>query len=118
MWWSSAFISITLVPGRGARCTSAAAATGVRRGSTQTTAGGFGPARRSRTRLHNTVWVSAMLWPYSAMTSAWSMSVYEPGWPSQANDSLSEAAAVAVHSRVLPSMWLVPIPPWPMTASV
>ena len=32
---SSAFISITLVPGRGARCTVAARATGVRRGSTQ-----------------------------------------------------------------------------------
>ena len=69
------FISATFVPGLGARCTVALFATGVGRGSTQITCGGFGPARRSRMRVHSTVWVSAILCPYRAMTSAWSTSV-------------------------------------------
>lgn len=33
------------------------------------------------------------------------MSVYEPGCPSVPKLAFSAAAAVAVHSRVLPSMW-------------
>lgn len=32
------------------------------------------------------------------------MSVYDPGWPSEPKDSLIEAAAVAVHRRVFPSL--------------
>ena len=39
-----------------------------------------------------------------------SKSVYEPGAPSVPNDSISAIAAVAVHSRVLPSTWAVPMP--------
>ncbi len=46
------------------------------------------------------------------------MSVYEPGWPSVPNVSWNAAPAVDVHSRVLPSMCGVPMPPLPMTASV
>jgi hypothetical protein len=30
----------------------------------------------------------------------------EPGWPSDPNVSLRAAAEVAVHNRVLPSMWV------------
>jgi tetrahydromethanopterin S-methyltransferase subunit D len=56
-------MSATFVPGRGARCSVAASATGVARGSTQITAGGSGPASRSSTRIHSTAWVSAMLCP-------------------------------------------------------
>lgn len=89
-----------------------------RPGSTQISCGGLGPASRSSTRIHSTLCVSAMLWPNNAITLAWSMSVYVPGWPSHPNDSFSDAAAVAVHSRVLPSRWLVPIPPCAMAASV
>src|SRR5437868_11020359 len=48
--------SATFVPTRGARWTSASRAVGVRRGSTTTSAGDFGPARRSSTRAHMTVW--------------------------------------------------------------
>jgi hypothetical protein len=66
---------MTFVPGLGARCTVAAFATGVSRGSTQTIFGGFGPASRSRMRVHSTVCVSATLCPYSAITSAESTSV-------------------------------------------
>ena len=50
--------------------------------------------------------------------SAWSTSAYEPGWPSDPNDALSAAAAVAVQSRVLPSTWLVPMPACAITPSV
>jgi hypothetical protein len=52
--------------------------------------------------------------------SAWqtSRSAYEPGCPSAPNDSFNDAAAVAVHSRVLPSICGVPIPALPMTANV
>ena len=45
-----------------------------------------------------------------AMASAESTSEYDAGWPSLPNDSFSEVAAVAVQSRVLPSMWGEPIP--------
>ncbi len=45
----------------------------------------------------------AMLCPNRAIASAWSMSSYEPGWPSLPKDSFSASAAVAVHRRVLPS---------------
>ncbi len=69
-------------------------------------------------RIQVTDWVSAMLLPKSAMTSAWSMSAYVPGCPSQPNVDFRAAAAVAVHSRVLPSTWLVPIPAWAMIPSV
>ena len=40
------------------------------------------------------------------------------GWPSQPNVSFSASPAVAVQSRVLPSMWFVPIPPRAISASV
>jgi hypothetical protein len=54
-------------------------------------------------RIHNTGWVSATLWPNSAMTSAESTSVYEAGWPSLPNVSFNASPAVAVQRRVLPS---------------
>lgn len=37
---------------------------------------------------------------------------------SSLRDSFNAAAAVAVHSRVLPSIWLVPIPPCPINPRV
>jgi hypothetical protein len=40
------------------------------------------------------------------------------GCPSAPSVSFSAAAAVAVHSRVLPSRWFVPMPAFAMTASV
>jgi hypothetical protein len=69
-------------------------------------------------RIHNTVCVSAMLWPTAKMVSHSSMSVSEPGSPSLPNDSLSAASEVAVHRRVLPSRCGVPMPPFTVTASV
>jgi hypothetical protein len=114
----SAFMSARLVPLRTARWTSASRATGVSRGSTHSSAGGSEPRRRSSIRIHNTACVSATLWPNSASASQWSTSVYEAGCPSLPNDALSAAAAVAVHSRVLPSMCGVPMPAFPITASV
>ncbi len=68
-------MTATFVPTRGARCTVAWRATSVDRGSTQMSRGGLGPASRSRMRIHSTDWVSATLWPNSAITSAWSTSV-------------------------------------------
>ena len=103
---------------RGARWTSASRATGVGRGSTASSRGGSAPARRSSIRAHSTVWVSATLWPHRAIASQWSTSVYEPGCPSVPNDTFNAVAAVAVHSRVLPSMCGVPIPALPITPSV
>jgi hypothetical protein len=69
-------------------------------------------------RIQSTAWVSATLWPQRASASQWSTSVYEPGWPSLPKLAFRAAAAVAVHNRVLPSMCGVPMPPFPMTASV
>lgn len=46
------------------------------------------------------------------------MSEYDPGWPSEPKLSWNATDAVAVHRRVLPSMWGVPMPALPMTASV
>jgi len=59
-----------------------------------------------------------MLCPTRNIASVTSKSVYEPGAPSVPNDSMSETAAVAVHSRVLPSTCEVPIPASATTASV
>jgi hypothetical protein len=77
-----------------------------------------GPARRSSTRIQLTACVAAMLWPKRAMQSAWSMSASVAGCPSQPNVSFSASAAVAVHRRVLPSTWLVPIPARQIVTSV
>jgi len=76
----------------------------LRRGSITTSFGDRGPARRSSTRIHITVSVAATLCPTSRRQSVTSMSAKVPGWPSQPKVSLSAAAAVAVQSRVLPSM--------------
>ncbi len=99
--------------GRAARCTSALACD--RRlgaGRRTTSRGGSGPSSRSSIRIHSTVWVSAMLWPYrNDRVAVHRCRCRSPGWPSQPKVSFSAAAAVAVHSRVLPSMWGVPIRP-------
>jgi hypothetical protein len=52
-----------------------------------------------------------MLIPTWRRVSQWSTSANDAGWPSQPKLSFSEAAAVAVQRRVLPSRWLVPMPP-------
>ena len=112
------FSSAMLVPLRIGRWTSAARATLVGRGSTTTRRGRSGPCRRSSTRAHSTVCVSAMLWPIAKMVSQWSKSVSDPGAPSDPNVSLRAKSAVAVHRRVLPSRCGVPIPPRTTSASV
>jgi hypothetical protein len=47
-----------------------------------------------------------------------SKNIQDPGCPSHPKFSRIEAAAVAVQSRVLPSMWSVPSPPFPTIARV
>jgi hypothetical protein len=69
-------------------------------------------------RIQSTVWVAATLWPKRASASQWSTSVYDAGCPSVPNEALSAEAAVAVQRRVLPSMCGVPMPAFPITASV
>jgi hypothetical protein len=115
---SSPFISATLVPSRGDRWTDALSADAVVRGSTTTMRGGLGPASRSNMRIHMTVCCDAGLWPTMNSASVVSMSLRLPGWPSAPKLSRNAADAVAVHSRVLPSMCGVPSPALPRSESV
>jgi hypothetical protein len=105
-----AFSSATFVPLRIGSQTSASRAAGVGRGSTTTSFGRSRPCSLSSIRIQSTVCVSATLWPTRKSVSHTSMSVYEPGSPSQPKLSINAHSAVAVQSRVFPSRWGVPRP--------
>jgi hypothetical protein len=94
-----AFKSATFVPDLIGSQTSASRAAGVGRWSTTTSFGRSGPCSRSSMRIHSTVCVSATLCPTRKSVSHSSMSVYEPGSPSQPKLSISAHSAVAVQSR-------------------
>ena len=99
------------VPGLMARCTWASRADSVSRGSITIERGGSGP-RKPVELVHPEN--RLCLAPVDAdveIVSQYSMSWTPLGCPSQPNVSFSDCPAVAVHRRVLPSRWFVPIPP-------
>jgi hypothetical protein len=69
-------------------------------------------------RIHSTVLCSAALWPTSTMHSVRSRSSYAPGGPSAPKFSIKDDAVVAVHRRVLASMFAMPSPPRAILPSV
>ena len=107
----------TFVPVRTARCTSASRATGVWRGSTTSIAAGWPAAPVKDAQPEDGLGLRHIV-PKRKMVSA----VIDIGVGArlavEPNDCFSAAAAVAVQSRVLPSMWGVPMPALPITASV
>ena len=100
----------------GARWTSRLGAVGVARGSTTTSFGGFGPARRSRTRTQSTVCGRGhVVADQEQAVGHVEVGVRAGLAVARRTSRISAGAAVAVQSRVLPSMCGVPMPALAMT---
>ena len=107
----------TFVPTRGREVdVGLRAPSAVRRGSMTISFGGFGPARRSRTRIHeHRLGLGDVVADEEQAVGDVEVGVASTAGRRSRTSPAGPATAVAVQSRVLPSTWLVPRPAWAMT---